>query len=108
MSRTKTRNESLDEFTQEDELMSAEKKFQKACVQIHLLNKQLGEMKVRYCRAKEDNFKCFRYNLRLKLAVIEGVRNMYYDYTHIQAEVVAKLREQMFGEIVEIVSSDHE
>ena len=59
-------------------LHRAQTRFRKACIQLKLLNKQLTDMNDRYTRAKDDNFRCFRYNLRLKLAVIEGVRNMYY------------------------------
>lgn len=84
-------------------LHAAERKFRKSCVQITLLNKQLEDMKKRYLRAKADNFHRFRYNLRLKLAVVEGVRNMYYEYAHIQAEQVAEIRRHLFGEIVQIV-----
>ena len=85
-------------------------KFRRACIQLTLLNKQLGDMKERYSQAKADNFGCFRYNLRLKLAVIEGVRNMYYDYAYVyaKAEMVSELRHDLFGETVEIVASNTE
>ena len=89
-------------------LHRAQTRFRKACIQLKLLNKQLTDMKYRYSRAKDDNFRCFRYNLRLKLAVIEGVRNMYYDYAYMKAEDVARLRHDLFGESVEIVTSDSE
>ena len=46
----------------------------------------------------------FRYNLRLKLAVVEGVRNIYYDYAYAKADQVADLRRELFNESVEIVS----
>jgi hypothetical protein len=32
------------------------------------------------------------------------MRNMYYDYAHKKAEVVAELRQELFGEVVDIVS----
>ncbi|WAR07308.1 hypothetical protein MAR_017266 [Mya arenaria] len=53
-------------------LTEAEGRFQKACDQIVLLNHRLGEVQKRYKMAKRSNNKAFRYNLRLKLAVIEG------------------------------------
>ena len=68
----------------------------------------MDDMKQRYNQAKTDNFRCFRYNLRLKLAVIEGVRNMYYDYAYAKAEKVAELRHDLYGETVEAVGSDTE
>ena len=89
-------------------LKDAETKFRKACIQIVLLNKQLEDFKDWYSKAKEDNFRSFRYNLRLKLAIIEGVRNMYYDYAYMKAEKVAALSHDLYGETVEIQMSDAE
>ena len=90
-------------------LTDAERRFRKACDQIVTLNHRLGEVQKRYKMAKRSNNRAFRYNLRLKLAVIEGARNMYYDYAYIKADQVAKLRRDMFDESVEIVSgSDSE
>ena len=89
-------------------LKDAEMKFQKACIQIVLLNKQLENFKGWYSKAKEDNLRSFRYNLRLKLAIIEGVRNMYYDYAYMKAEKVAALSNDLFGETGGIEMSDAE
>ena len=90
-------------------LSDAERRFRKACDQIVTLNQRLGEVQKRYKMAKRCNNKAFRYNLRLKLAVIEGARNMYYDYAYVKADQVAQLRREMFDESVEIVSgSDSE
>ncbi|WAR07222.1 hypothetical protein MAR_017180 [Mya arenaria] len=69
-------------------LTEAEGRFQKACDQIVLLNHRLGEVQKRYKMAKRSNNKAFRYNLRLKLAVIEGVRNMYYDFAYSKADAL--------------------
>ena len=82
------------------QLMETERKFRKSCTQINLLNAQLEDIKARYKKAKLENFHRFRYNLRLKLACVEGVRNMYYEYAHVQAERVATLRNQIFGELM--------
>ena len=64
----------------------------------------LGEVQKRYKNARRTNNRSFRYNLRLKLAVVEGVRNMYYDYAYAKADQVADLRREIFNESVEIVS----
>ncbi|KAH3720149.1 hypothetical protein DPMN_063043 [Dreissena polymorpha] len=87
-------------------LQETERKFRKACDQIHLLNKQLEDVQQRYHHARDENLRGFRYNLRLKLACIEGVRNMYYDYAYAQAEIVAELRRQLYGESVDIITDD--
>ena len=53
-------------------LSAAERRFRGACDQIVLLNQKLGEVQKRYKTARSTNNRAFRYNLRLKLAVIEG------------------------------------
>ena len=78
---------------QQTALFQTKKKLQKACKQIKLLNHHIEATQVRYNNTTEENFRYFRYNLRLKLAVIEGTRTMYYDYAHIQEEIVAELRQ---------------
>lgn len=83
-------------------LYEAEVKFRKSCAQITLLNARLEEMKLRYKKAKQENYNRFRYNLRLKLSVVEGARNMYYEYAYRQAEQVADIRRQLFGEVLQI------
>ena len=85
-------------------LSDAERRFRRACDQIVLLNQKLGEVQKRYKNARSTNNRSFRYNLRLKLAVVEGVRNMYYDYAYAKADQVADLRTELFNESVEIVS----
>ena len=87
-------------------LIDNEKKFKRACEQIVHLNHRMDAMQHRYTKAKQANHRSFRYNLRLRLAVIEGMRNMYYDYAHHKAEAVAELRRELFGEEVEIVTDD--
>ena len=84
-------------------LIENERRFRRACEQIVQFNQKLDALQSRYLRAKKDNMKTNRYNLRLRLAVTEGLRNMYYDYAHHKAEAVAKLREEMYGETVEIL-----
>ena len=87
-------------------LLDNERKFKKACEQILQLNHKMDDMQFRYTKAKQANHRSFRYNLRLRLAVIEGLRNMYYDYAHHKAEAVADLRRELFGEEVEIISEE--
>ena len=87
-------------------LLDAAKKLRKACKQIKLLNCHMEATQMRYHKAKEENFRSFRYNLRLRLAVIEGTRNMYYDYAQLQADIVAELRRLLYGQEVDIVTSD--
>lgn len=73
-------------------LLRAENQFRRACDQIVLVNVKLRACSVRYRRAKATNMKSFRYPLRLRLAVVEGVRNMYYDYATQKAQEIGHLR----------------
>lgn len=82
--------------------MENERKFRCACQQIHLLNSKLDDLQKRYLSAKRTNLRPFRYNLRLKLAVLEGLRNMYYDYAHGKADQVATLRQEVYGSVEEM------
>ena len=88
---------------QKSTLVDNERRFKRACEQ---LNYSLDALQQRYNKAKKDNHKSFRYSLRLRIAVVDGMRNMYYDYAHKKAEVVAELRQELFGEVVDIVSDE--
>ena len=90
-------------------LIERERRFKRACDQIVLLNQKLSQVQKRYRNAKNENNRSFRYNYRLQLAAVEGVRNMYYDYACAKADQVAELRRELFNETVEIVTqSDSE
>lgn len=73
-------------------LIETERRFRTACSQIIHLNLKVKDMQGRYDRAKQENRRSFRYHLRLRLAVLEGVRNMYNDYAHEKANEIMKLR----------------
>ena len=79
-------------------LVISERQFRRACDQIVLMNLQLKEIGIRYKRAKHTGQRSFRYPLRLKLAVVEGVRNMYYDFARQKAEEVEALRYMILGD----------
>lgn len=81
----------------ENELEMAEKKFKRSCEQIVLLNDKLDDLQNRYDTAKRDDRRSFRYPLRLKIAVVDGVRNMYYEYAMRQAKEVAEIKGHLYG-----------
>jgi hypothetical protein len=82
----------MEKFNLYAELFETETRFRRACEQIILLNRKLEDLQLRYDKARIDNHKSFRYNLRLKMATVEGVRNSYYEYACWKAETVAELR----------------
>jgi hypothetical protein len=99
------RNPRLDQrFT----LLESERRFRRACEQIVQLNYKLDELQSRYLGAKTDGLRTFRYNYRLRLSVIEGLRNMYYDYAHQKAEDITGLKMDLYGEIVDVVSGSED
>ena len=56
-------------------------RFQHAHQQVLILNKRIGEVHQRYNRAVKAQRKASRCNLRLQIAVLEGVRNVYFEYS---------------------------
>jgi hypothetical protein len=82
----------MDKFELYAELNETETRFKRACEQVVLLNDKLEGLQRRYDKARQENHRSFRYNLRLKMASVEGVRNAYYEYACEKAEKIAELR----------------
>ena len=91
----------------ESELDFAEKKFKRSCEHIVLLNQKLNDLQVRYNNAKRDDRRSFRYPLRLKIAVVDGVRNMYYEYALREAKKIAEIKASLFGYQV-VIDEDYD
>ena len=90
------------------ELYEMKNRFRRACQQIILLNSRLEELQLRNDQARLDNHKSFRYNLRLKMATVEGVRNSYYEYACWKAETVEELKFRVAVDSTESESDDEE
>ena len=58
------------------------RRFERCEVQYDLLDRYLDGVQRRYRQAADDNARAWKYTLRLRLAVAEGVRNMFYEYLH--------------------------
>jgi hypothetical protein len=54
-----------------------ERRFKRACEQIVQLNYSLDVLQQRYNKAKKDNHKSFRYSLRLRIAVLDGIFRLF-------------------------------
>lgn len=87
---TSTRPEGESLSLKRTELQQTEIRFRKACNQINLLNRKMESIHKRYNCAKKNNHRVFRYKLRLRLAVVEGLRNMYYEYANKKVSLIAK------------------
>lgn len=76
-------------------LSESEFRFRRACEQVVLLNNKLQDLQVRYDRARRDELRSFRYNIRLRMSGVEGVRNAYYEYARQKADKVLYLRHKI-------------
>jgi len=77
-------------------LSETEFRFRRACEQVVLLiNNKLQDLQVRYDRARRDELRSFRYNIRLRMSGVEGVRNAYYEYARQKADKVLYLRHKI-------------
>ncbi|KAI0240625.1 hypothetical protein LSAT2_008627 [Lamellibrachia satsuma] len=77
------------------QIRQLDRKFRRACDQILLLNNQIEDLQTRYDRAMKANRRSFRYSLRLRLATLEGVRNMFYEYASRCADELEELQNQL-------------
>ena len=68
-------------------------KFRKACHHIRMLNRRIEDVQVRYDRAFSSGQRSFRYTHRLKLATLEGMRNMYYEYACLRADELEEMQD---------------
>ena len=66
-------------------------KFHVACKQLVAVNNNINMLQARYDRANTTGMKSFRYSLRLKLAVLEGLRTVMYEYACRQADNLDEL-----------------
>ena len=71
------------------------RKFNRACDQMSLLDQRIKDMQVRYQRAIKNKKNAARYTLRQRLAVMTGVKMMFYEYATAQADTMDTLREKM-------------
>ena len=71
------------------------RKFNRACDQMSLLDQRIKDMQVRYQRAIKNKKNAARYTLRQRLAVMTGVKMMFYEYASAQADNMDVLREKM-------------
>lgn len=98
----------MEKFQLHAELYETEMRFKKACEQVVLLNDKLEGLQRRYDKARQENHRSFRYNLRLKMASVEGVRNAYFEYACVKAEKIAELRYYVSVDVAVSDSDEYE
>ena len=72
------------------------RKFHKACSQLILINNLMDDMDERYNRAYASGRKSYRYILRLRLCILEGVRSAFYDYATQKADELEELQRALY------------
>ena len=80
----------------------------RACQQVQLLNRSLVEVQQRYDRSVAANQRSHHYRLRLRLASLEGIRDMYYEYASRKAKHVMQLNAMVEAEDVEFEDYEEE
>ena len=80
-----------------DDLCAAESLFRRACEQVLILNKEVEKLTNRYNEAEATGNKPLHYQLRLRISVIEGVRNMFYEYAAQKANVITELQRHILA-----------
>jgi hypothetical protein len=82
------------------ELADTERKFHRACEQVVALTLRLSEMQNRYEWAKAMNRRTSRRIFRRRIKIMEGVKSMYHLYAMSQAENMARLKQQIYGDVL--------
>lgn len=78
-----------------EELRIAHIFLQKARLQVFILDRRIQEVARRLKKAEESRFHPLRNLLSLRLSVLEGIRNMFDEYSAKKAEQVAELHRQI-------------
>ena len=86
--------------------ITVETSFNKACDQIRLFNDQLDDLQVRLDRAERDRQRSILYSLRIKMSVMEGVRNMVCEYAAQLADDLVQTQCQLLVDAEAGQSSD--
>merc|ERR1711963_312068 len=98
----------FDRSLTEEKLHDAEQRLQKSLQQITVIDGQIRELEILYKRAQKSKKHASRYNLRLKLSVVSGIKMMYHHYSSSKKEEINRLRTQLFGDDYQLVNNRNE
>ena len=80
----------------EEIIFFREQQFHNACEQITILNKEITFQQKRYKQVDAQNQRSCRYNIRLKLSTLEGVRCVFYHYAEQKAVLLDELNTELY------------
>jgi len=89
---------SVERALAQEKLNDAEQRLKRSLQQIEVMDCQIREMETLYKRAQKSEKNASRYNLRLKLSVVSGVKMMYHHYSSRKREEINQLRDKLFGD----------
>lgn len=79
-------------------MADAEQRVIKSGQHIQVLDQQIKELEVLYKRAQKSKKHASRYNLRLKLSVLSGIKMMYHHYQTSKQEEITKFRNELYSD----------
>lgn len=88
----------MEKFEMYAQLNEAQSRFSRACDQINHLNGKLDAMQRRYSKARLADDRCFRYNIRMRILIVEGLVKRYCYYACMKKNEVLDLRFKLYGE----------
>ena len=86
---------SMKKFEMYAQLYESKRRFSRACDQILLLNARLHGLQKRYQSARSSNSKTFRFPLRMRIMVAQGLVKSYYHYAELKRSEIIDLRSKL-------------
>ena len=77
------------------QLYESQRRFSRACDQILLLNSRLQGLQKRYLSARYSDYKTFRFPLRMRILIAEGLVKRYYHYADMKRSEILDLRNEL-------------
>merc|ERR1712121_99108 len=92
----------------EEKLDDAEQRYHKSMQQINVIDQRIRELEILYKRAQKSKKNASRYNLRLKISVVSGIKMMYHHYSASKREEINKLCTELFGDDYQLGNNRNE
>ncbi|KAK3097622.1 hypothetical protein FSP39_011478 [Pinctada imbricata] len=85
----------MEHFELAAQLYESSRRLERAHCQIFLLNARLMELQKRYEKAVQVNRRSFRYGLRIKIVLLEGIINTYFEYASLKNRELKHLQRKL-------------
>lgn len=82
-------------FTLYAQLHDCQCRFNRACDQILLLNTRLQGLQKRYKSARSSDYNSFRFPIRMRILIAEGLVKRYYHYADIKRSEILEICNQL-------------